>query len=369
MTLDTTLSSHESITSDEIRAARSPLKSERIIDEEIVKLSGGLFDTNPFVERPLDDYFPQLRTTARRARRSRGSIPHQRHLDEEVIHLSGYLFDLPASDKAPRGDLPATVTNALDPAATPSDPFIPVARDLLPESLAPRRETIAPASLPAAGSGLRVKVSLSATAVVFGAAGALGATLLQGSGPASTSATAMEKCAAIVEQQAEALSVPREGENARTKPAMAVAEAATAQAMSASRPAKRPSLARAAAGAEKAAVTSAAETEAKPKPAASEVPFEATQPAAQTVDSARAGMAIAAAARGAGACLKPGSGSRSMSVSVRFAPSGMATLALVENGTLRGTPAASCVAQHLRSARVNAFDGPPVTVRTRITLR
>ncbi|HEX7670435.1 MAG TPA: hypothetical protein VF395_12655 [Polyangiaceae bacterium] len=50
-------------------------------------------------------------------------------------------------------------------------------------------------------------------------------------------------------------------------------------------------------------------------------------------------------------------------VAVTFAPSGSATVATVEEDRLRATPTGSCVAQHLRDARIGGFDGTGETVR------
>lgn len=51
-------------------------------------------------------------------------------------------------------------------------------------------------------------------------------------------------------------------------------------------------------------------------------------------------------------------------VAVTFAPSGSATVATVEEERLRATPTGSCVALHLRNARILAFNGRGETVRT-----
>jgi hypothetical protein len=49
-------------------------------------------------------------------------------------------------------------------------------------------------------------------------------------------------------------------------------------------------------------------------------------------------------------------------VAVTFVPSGQATVAVVESGTVRGTPVGSCVASKFRTAKVPPFSGPKVTV-------
>jgi hypothetical protein len=53
-----------------------------------------------------------------------------------------------------------------------------------------------------------------------------------------------------------------------------------------------------------------------------------------------------------------------VNVAVTFAPSGVATVATVQEERLRGTPTGSCVAQHLRGARILGFDGERETITT-----
>jgi hypothetical protein len=57
-----------------------------------------------------------------------------------------------------------------------------------------------------------------------------------------------------------------------------------------------------------------------------------------------------------------------VNVAVTFAPSGNVTSAVVEDA-LQGTPAGSCIAQHLRNTRAPEFDGENQTVRTTLTLK
>ena len=99
-----------------------------------------------------------------------------------------------------------------------------------------------------------------------------------------------------------------------------------------------------------AAVTSA-------EPEVAEVPFD-TQVARQ---------ALQAAAPSAAACGEPRAGLQVVPVSVTFAPSGRATVAQV-GGTLAGTAVGSCVALAMRSVRVPAFSGAPVTVRKMVSV-
>jgi hypothetical protein len=56
-------------------------------------------------------------------------------------------------------------------------------------------------------------------------------------------------------------------------------------------------------------------------------------------------------------------------VAITFAPSGQATHAVIENGSLRGTDAGSCVARELRKVRISPFEGDTATVRTSVLLR
>ena len=56
-------------------------------------------------------------------------------------------------------------------------------------------------------------------------------------------------------------------------------------------------------------------------------------------------------------------------VAITFAPSGQATHAVVENGSLRGSETGSCVARELRKVRIPPFDGDSATVRTSVLLR
>ena len=66
MKLETTLSSRPSIETHNASPAPGPATLRRMVDNEIANLSGGIFDATPFVERPLDAYFPQSRRMTRR---------------------------------------------------------------------------------------------------------------------------------------------------------------------------------------------------------------------------------------------------------------------------------------------------------------
>ncbi|HVW24339.1 MAG TPA: hypothetical protein VHC69_03170 [Polyangiaceae bacterium] len=56
-------------------------------------------------------------------------------------------------------------------------------------------------------------------------------------------------------------------------------------------------------------------------------------------------------------------------VAITFSPSGQATHAVIENGSLRGTETGSCIARELRKVRIPPFDGDTATVRTSVLLR
>jgi hypothetical protein len=86
------------------------------------------------------------------------------------------------------------------------------------------------------------------------------------------------------------------------------------------------------------------------------------------LDRGALSAAVGAAAANATAC--GGDGSKGSAViAITFAPSGRATVALVVGGSLLGTPAASCVARTMRTARIPAFTGEAVTARRTIRLR
>ncbi len=85
-------------------------------------------------------------------------------------------------------------------------------------------------------------------------------------------------------------------------------------------------------------------------------------------DTAAAAAALGAAAGSAAGCAD-GEHKGSARVSVTFAPSGRATVAIVESGSLLGTPVASCIANVMRNASVPAFSGGPVTVRKKVRVR
>ncbi len=89
------------------------------------------------------------------------------------------------------------------------------------------------------------------------------------------------------------------------------------------------------------------------------VPFRATD----------ALSAVQAVAGGAGACLTADTDVAAARVAVTFASSGRVTQAVIDGGPLAGTQQGGCVARVLRNARMDAFSGPPVTIRRTVTLR
>jgi hypothetical protein len=78
--------------------------------------------------------------------------------------------------------------------------------------------------------------------------------------------------------------------------------------------------------------------------------------------------AIHAAAGSAAGCV-PTSGPSTARVSVTFAPNGRVTQATIVSGPLMGTSEGGCVARTLRTARMEPYAGPPVTVHRTIRLR
>lgn len=97
--------------------------------------------------------------------------------------------------------------------------------------------------------------------------------------------------------------------------------------------------------------------------------------AAVSVDDGRVfdrGAAIAAlstAAHAAKDCKQPDGPKGVATVKVVFAPSGNVTSANVENPPFAGTPAGGCIAAAFRGADVPPFDGRPVIMTKRVTIR
>lgn len=86
-------------------------------------------------------------------------------------------------------------------------------------------------------------------------------------------------------------------------------------------------------------------------------------------DAAEASRTLAVAAGQAASCRAVGEPAGAAKVSVTFAPSGRATQASVNGPPFAGTKTGSCVADTLRTARVPAFVGSPVTVWKWVTVR
>jgi hypothetical protein len=105
-----------------------------------------------------------------------------------------------------------------------------------------------------------------------------------------------------------------------------------------------------------------APTAAKPRAKAK---AQATEP----FDASAANASLAEAQARASSCRKPDDPSGVAQVTITFAPSGRVTTAVVAGPPFAGTPTGGCVASTLRSARVPAFVGDPVTVRKTVTIQ
>jgi hypothetical protein len=116
----------------------------------------------------------------------------------------------------------------------------------------------------------------------------------------------------------------------------------------------------------------AAAEEAPAEPAAPlPPPFEAPQPPPPpgpefSTEAAKSALEDAAAL--AAACRQSENMAGAVRVAVTFVPSGQATVAIVEEGVVRGTPVGSCVAAKFRTAKVPPFSGSKVTVRKTLML-
>ena len=108
---------------------------------------------------------------------------------------------------------------------------------------------------------------------------------------------------------------------------------------------------------------------AEPQTESSEVaPPAANEPQPRPFDRTAASNAVQAAAAGAADCGRGQGGSTR--VAVTFAPSGRATVALVEPGSpFSGTEVGSCIATRMRAVSVPPFDGARVTVHTTLSVR
>jgi hypothetical protein len=94
----------------------------------------------------------------------------------------------------------------------------------------------------------------------------------------------------------------------------------------------------------------------------------APEAAAPPFDKELAKKALAEAAAQAASC-GDGKLNESARVAITFAPSGRATVAVVEGASsIKGSAVGSCVAAKMRQARLPAFSGEFVTVRTSVTV-
>jgi hypothetical protein len=109
-------------------------------------------------------------------------------------------------------------------------------------------------------------------------------------------------------------------------------------------------------------------------------PTASADPPASVAEGAREGpvapfravdalSAMQAVAGGASTCLSSEMDVAAARVAVTFASSGRVTQAVIDGGPLAGTEQGGCVARVLRTARMDPFSGPPVTVRRTVTLR
>jgi len=89
----------------------------------------------------------------------------------------------------------------------------------------------------------------------------------------------------------------------------------------------------------------------------------------RTFDRSAALAALSAAAHTAEGCKQAVGPKGTATVKVVFAPSGDVTSATVENPPFAGTPEGVCIAAAFRSAGVPPFDGDPVMMIKRVTIR
>jgi hypothetical protein len=104
-------------------------------------------------------------------------------------------------------------------------------------------------------------------------------------------------------------------------------------------------------------------------PTAAKPRAKAKAKATEPFDASAANASLAEAQARASSCRKSDDPSGVAQVTITFAPSGRVTTALVAGPPFAGTPTGGCVASTLRSARVPAFVGDPVTVRKTVTIQ
>lgn len=99
-------------------------------------------------------------------------------------------------------------------------------------------------------------------------------------------------------------------------------------------------------------------------PVAAELPPVAPPAEVQIApfDKSAASSALNAALSAAASCRKEGTPNFPFNITVTFAPSGVVTNAVVNGPPFAGTPTGGCIAKSFRSARVNPFEGPAVTI-------
>jgi hypothetical protein len=118
--------------------------------------------------------------------------------------------------------------------------------------------------------------------------------------------------------------------------------------------------------------TSAPTAEPSAAPTAEPSATATAEPAAEAgpFDRGAARAALSSAAGAASGCGSPeGISSKTVTVSVTFAPSGRVTTAMVAGGPYAGTPQGSCIASAFRAARVPPFEGSFVTVSKTVRLQ
>ncbi|MBI5531712.1 MAG: hypothetical protein HY898_03280 [Deltaproteobacteria bacterium] len=89
---------------------------------------------------------------------------------------------------------------------------------------------------------------------------------------------------------------------------------------------------------------------------------DGTNPALAPFDPTQATSAMIESAESASACLRPTDPIALVNVHVVFAPAGTVTTAWVDAPPYSGTPVGGCIARAFRSARMEPFTGPSVTV-------
>lgn len=157
---------------------------------------------------------------------------------------------------------------------------------------------------------------------------------------------------------------------AAVEPAAPAASAKEAEPPVATKPGTpKPEAAKPEAAKPEAAKPEAAKPEAAKPEAAPEPP--PPQPAASgpEFDKAAANAALSSAAGAASGCRAPDDPQGTARVSVKFAPSGRVTSALVSGPPFAGTPTGSCIAKAFRGISVPPFSGDPVTVSKSINIR